>query len=157
MTFYKHFKNKHDVVKHILTAWFDDWFRKLGEVSGLDCPFAEKVGKMLEYKLELAEKLSPEFVDDLYHINPELQTFMDTWYEAFYRRLWEFFTDAQKGGHIRPDIKPEFIMYFVDRLNDMFGDKKLVDLYGDYGELTREMFNLFYYGILLKPGGSENS
>jgi hypothetical protein len=48
-------------------------------------------------------------------------------------------------------------MYVVDRMNEMFGDKRLTDLYPDYVELTREMFNFFYYGILSKPGDAANS
>ena len=151
MTFYKYFKNKQDLVGRILTSWFDEWHRKLDEVDALECPFPEKASTMMEYKLNLARKFSPEFIEDFYHLDADLNSFLEEWYRAAYGRLREFFTKAQGEGIIRPDIKPEFIMYIVDRLNEMFGDKRLADLYPNYGELTREMFNFFYNGILSQP------
>ena len=157
MTFYKYFKNKQDLVKQVLTDWFNDWHRKLDDVDALACSFPEKAEMMMEYKLELARKFSPEFIEDFYHLDADLNSFLEERYRAAYGRLREFFMKAQGDGTIRPDIKPEFIMYIVDRMNEMFGDKRLSDLYPDYGELTQEMFNLFYYGILSKPGDSASS
>lgn len=157
MTFYKYFKNKLDLVKRILTSWFEDWYRKLDDVDAQECSFQEKASMMMEYKLELAQKFSPDFIEDFYHLDPELNSFLEGWYRAAYGRLREFFTKAQSEGTIRSDIKPEFIMYVVDRMNEMFGDKRLADLYPGYGELTREMFNFFYFGILSKPGDRASS
>jgi AcrR family transcriptional regulator len=92
MTFYKYFKNKLDLIKRILISWFDDWHRKLDDVDGLECSFPEKARMMMEYKLDLAQKFSPDLIEDFYHLDPGLNFFLDELYKAAYERLCTWWT-----------------------------------------------------------------
>ena len=55
------------------------------------------------------------------------------------------FRKAQRQGHIRPGVKPEFLMVFLDILADLAVDERLVRLYPSPKELGSELMNLFFY------------
>jgi len=57
---------------------------------------------------------------------------------------------AQKNGDIRSDIKPEFILYIITKLTEMYRDENLLKMYDTPTCLTKEVINFFFYGILEK-------
>ena len=66
--------------------------------------------------------------------------------------ITNWYLKAQKDGDIRKDIKPEFIVYFLNHLMEMAKDEKLLNLYDNPHELIMELTNFFFYGLL--PGDS---
>jgi hypothetical protein len=60
----------------------------------------------------------------------------------------QFLVEAQKEGYIRAEVRPEFILIVVNKLNELVEDERLKALYPNYVELSREVFNFVYYGIL---------
>ena len=76
MTFYKYFGNKIELLQHIWQNWFDEGYGRLEEIDAMDIPFKDKMGLLIEYKMELLEKIGPEFVDEVLHAAPELAAFM---------------------------------------------------------------------------------
>jgi len=143
MTFYKYFANKIDLVKHIAYAGLEKGYKKLNEVEAMPVPFTEKLRTMLEYRLEGIAKMSTDFINE----------FMQTEFyvpinRAWIQRIIQFLADAQKRGDIRPEIHPEFILIMMNKLQELADDEHLKSLYPDYVELSREIFNFLYYGIL---------
>ena len=69
-------------------------------------------------------------------------------HKAWIQRVIEFLADAQKRGEIRPEIHPEFILIIINKLQELSDDEHLKSLYPNYVELSREIFNFLYYGIL---------
>jgi len=57
------------------------------------------------------------------------------------------YIEAQKKGDIRKDIKPEFIIYFLNHMYDMIKDEQLIAMYKSPGELATELIKFFFYGI----------
>ena len=55
---------------------------------------------------------------------------------------------AQKRGDIRKDIKPEFILYFLNHMITMTDDDQLSSLYSSPQDMIMELTNFFFYGIL---------
>jgi len=58
------------------------------------------------------------------------------------------YSEAQARGDIRPDIKPEFIMYILNKMIAMISDEELAKLYDSPRDITAELTNFFFYGIL---------
>ena len=60
----------------------------------------------------------------------------------------EDYLKAQKSGDVRPDIKPEFILYFLNYMFEMVRDEQLAKLYDSPQSLIMELVSFFFYGIL---------
>ena len=61
--------------------------------------------------------------------------------------VYNDYLEAQKRGDIREDIKPEFIIYFLNKIYDMIKDENLVKMYEDPSQLAVELIKFFFYGI----------
>jgi hypothetical protein len=56
--------------------------------------------------------------------------------------------EAQKIGEIRNDVKPEFMLYFLNNLTEILTDKRLVDIYPNPEQMIADVMNFFFYGIM---------
>ena len=151
MTFYRYFTNKIELVKHIWTGWFNGGIARLAEIKAMEVPFAEKVGLLLEYKMEFLSAVSPELVSDLLHRNPELEDFVQELRGRGRQAFCQFLVEAQEKGDMRAGVRPEFVMVVMDRLHDMADDPHLLSIYSDPVELIAEINNFLFYGILPPP------
>ncbi len=98
---------------------------------------------MQDYKLELTAKMSTDFIEDIFRMD-----FYQASAHAWKQRVMQFLTDAQKRGDIRPEVRPEFILVLLNKLTELVNDESVKHLYADYVELTREIWNFFYYGLV---------
>ena len=62
---------------------------------------------------------------------------------------------AQKKGDVRPDINPNFILYYLDKILEMAKDENLMRLYKSPPDLINELTRFFFYGIL--PRGKNST
>lgn len=143
MTFYRYFTNKIDLVKYISYAWLEKGEKKLAEVRATDIPFPEKLQIMLGYRLQVMATMSTEFIEEYMQLD-----FYVPIQQAWLQRVVQFLAEAQREGYIRPGVRPEFILIVVNKLNELVEDEYLKSLYPNYVELSREVFNFLYYGIL---------
>ena len=151
MTFYKHFKNKIDLVKCIIDQITEEATVKYQKIMAQDIPFEEKVLQSIHLKMEQTEDMSSEFFDDYYlHADPELSKFLMEKINYSLALVLKDYIDAQKRGDIRKDIKPEFIMYFLNKMMDMVKDEQLVKTYEHPQDLIMEVTNFFFYGIMTR-------
>ena len=151
MTFYKHFKNKTEVVKVIIAKITTDAIEKYKAIMAQDIPFAEKISQSIDLKMEQTSEMSHEFFDDYYlHAEPELKEFLNEKIQQSLVLIYNDYTAAQKRGEIRKDIKPEFIIYFLNKMMEMVQDKQLESQYANPQDLIMEVTNFFFYGIM--PG-----
>ena len=151
MTFYKYFPNKIELIKYLWNSWFDEGYGKLDEINAMNIPFTEKLRLMIEWKMGFIEEMSPEFIEEYIHVDPELERFMQDYLQKSYKRFMGYITDWQKKGYIRPEIRPEFFIAVLDKVQEMFGDDNLRKLYSDHVEFTHELHNFFFYGIVPRP------
>ncbi|MEJ2722431.1 MAG: TetR/AcrR family transcriptional regulator [bacterium] len=147
MTFYKHFPNKLELLKHIWTTWIDEGYARLEEIDEMDIPFPAKLQKLIEYKSEQLAKMSWEYLDELLHSNPEMMAFFRETQEKNVRLFMTFLEKAQARGDMRP-IRPELFLAVLDKLNDIARDENLISLYRDHVEFVREIQLFLFYGIL---------
>lgn len=156
MTFYKHFKNKMELIKYILNFIFDKSLKKYREIMDSDLPFPEKVKKTLDLKMEQSQDISNEFMNDyIRHADPEMLEFLNQIQSKNLKMIVNDYVEAQKKGDIRKDIKPEFIMYFLNQMFVMMKDESLEKLYSNPQDLIMEFINFFFYGVLPRDGKNE--
>ncbi len=149
MTFYKHFKNKMELIKYLLNFIFDASLKKYREIMDSDIPFSDKVKKTIDLKMEQSQDISSEFMDDyIRHADPEMLQFLNEIKTKNLTMIVNDYTEAQKNGEIRSDIKPEFILYFLNHMFEMTKDENLGKMYSNPQDLIMEMTNFFFYGVL---------
>jgi len=149
MTFYKHFKNKADLVRFIMLEMSKHSLDMHNEIMSMDIPFVEKVQKSIQLKLEGTENISEEFFQDIHRQNDdELKKIIHNQMLSNIKTVTGWYVAAQKNGDVRPDIKPEFILYILNHLMEMVKDDKLVQLYDNPQDLVMELTSFFFYGIL---------
>lgn len=149
MTFYKYFKNKNELVRHIFDQIAQEALDRYNGIMAQDVWYSEKAKQIIQMKLDQAEVMSTEFIRDFLHsADPEIAA----WYQKIVQeRMGLFlrhFKEAQENGDIRSDVKPEFILYMINRMIEMVDDDRLVQLYDTPKELTHEVMNFLFYGIL---------
>ena len=147
MTFYKYFDNKIDLLRHIWERWFDEGYRTLDEIDEMDIPFAEKMKRLVDYKMYLVSKMSPEFLGEVMHVSPELGEFIGEMRAKNLSRFMEFVERAQRRGDMR-NMRPEFFLAVMNRLQELVFDDELARSYPDRLELIRDVHNFLFFGIL---------
>jgi len=148
-TFYKHFNNKIELVKRIIDWITKESMGKYHEIMSQDIPFEEKIVQSVRLKMEQTNEMSDEFYNDyLLHADPELSAYLGEKITEGISMIIKDYTDAQKRGDIRGDIKPEFIMYFLNHMVTMAEDPNLLAQYQNPQDLIMELTNFFFYGVL---------
>ncbi len=149
MTFYKHFKNKMELIKYLLNHIYDKAIKQYREIMDSDIPFHEKVKKTLDFKMEQSKNISNEFMNDyVRHADPEMVKFLNQKKDENLKMIVNDYIQAQKNGDIRKDIKPEFILYILNHLQEMIKDEQLEKIYDNPQDVIMEFTNFFFYGIL---------
>jgi AcrR family transcriptional regulator len=149
MTFYHYFPDKSHVAEAVVNRLIDDMIGTFKRIMDQDVPYSRKIAEFIDIKLNKADGMSKAFVQDLF-MSPYPRI-----HELFRRRSEENlqialneFRQAQRQGHIRPGVNPEFLMVFLDILTELAVDERLVRLYSSPRELGSELMNLFFYGII---------
>lgn len=149
MTFYKHFKNKNELVKTMVIGMTNEAMIKYRSLMDKDIPFEDKVRETIHMKFEGTDQMSQEFLSDyLTHAEPGMQEFIHQRGQEIYGIVVGDYAEAQKRGEIRQDIKIEFILWYLNKMLDLIGDEELEKMYGSPQELIMEMVNFFFYGIM---------
>ena len=151
VTFYKYFQNKEGLALHILKKLTDESMKEYHEIMESDDVYEEKVRKLILMKIRGSDHLSHELLKDLYSGEfPEIMKLLMTLSTESLQMIEKDFRDARERGDIRKDVKIEFIMYMLAKMQDLINDPGLENIYPDSGEAISEMIRFFFYGILPK-------
>jgi AcrR family transcriptional regulator len=149
MTFYKHFANKTKLALYVFEKVFQVAREKYDRLMAEDLPFIEKSRGILELKLDATKGFSDEIMQEMYvQPIPEVAAFMQEQIQLSFKKVREDFARAQKKGEIRQDIKIDFIIYFMNHMLEMLKDDNFTQLYSTVQELSAELLNFFFYGIM---------
>jgi AcrR family transcriptional regulator len=149
MTFYKHFSNKIDLILYIIGNIADEAIAEYQQIMQSDILYSEKVKKIIRMKIKQGESYSRELYSDLMQNPvPEVQVFIQKLQQENIERVTNDLKNAQEKGEIRSDLKPELIIYILNKMTDWTKDDELLDMFDDLSELTSEVMNFFFYGIL---------
>lgn len=149
MTFYRFFENKLDLAKTLLDLIYDEGIREYKEIMAKDIPFTEKVKQTLASKFKNSQDIGKEFLIDIYKNKTlGLIDYIEVRGAVMLEMVLDDYEQAQKDGYIRKGIKREFIAYQLYKMREMMIDPKLLDLYETPQELTMELTNYLFYGLL---------
>lgn len=149
MTYYKYFSNKTAIAKYIIEDITESSFKTYKEILASEISYDQKVKKMIELKLENSNNISQELFYDLYkNTDEEIARTIEAIKDKMFASYLEDFRNAQISGDIRSDIKPEFILFFLNKITEMMTASELVSMYPDPKNLVAEIINLFFYGIM---------
>ena len=153
MTFYKHFKNKMELIIYLINHITDKAMKQYREIMDSNIPFPEKVKKSIALKLESSKDMSNEFYDDyVRHADKEMLALLHEKSNEMMGAILNDYIEAQKNGEIRQDIKPEFILYFLNHLLEMGKDERLEKIYNNPQDMIMEFINFFFYVVLQRDG-----
>ena len=149
MTCYKYFGNKTAIAKYLIVDMFESGIKAYKEIYNSDIPYEEKVKKMVDLKMSNAHEMSQELLDDIYkYQDEELYETIETIKKRMLGIYLGDIREAQKIGEIRNDVKPEFMLYFLNPLTDMLTELRLVGIYSNPEQMIIEVMNFFFYGIM---------
>jgi AcrR family transcriptional regulator len=149
MTCYKYFSNKTAIAKYLIEELFESGVKSYKEIYNRDITYEEKVKKLIDLKMSNAHEMSQELLDDIYkYQDEELSETIEDIKERMIGIYLDDIREAQKEGEIRTDIKPEFMLYFLNNLTEMLTDQRLVGLYPNPEQMIIEVMSFFFYGIM---------
>lgn len=149
MTFYKHYRDKLHTAEAVINRLSNEMVGSFLGIMRRDVCYRERIREFIELKLARTNDMSAAFIREILaspytELHAVLRRQLD---ENLALAVTEF-REAQKAGHIRPDIKPEFLIAFMNVMTDLVVDERLSRLFPTPGELVAELMNLFFYGIL---------
>lgn len=149
MTFYRHFDDKVDLAKKSMKQSADEALAQYRAIMDQDIPFHEKIKQAALLKMEGTKDISEELLADVYK-NPELglMPYLQEVGQESMRVMMEDYIKAQQEGEVRKDLNPQFILYFLNKMNEMMADPALDGMYATPNDRIMEIFNFFFYGIL---------
>lgn len=149
VTFYKYFTNKEDLLYNILKELTDESLKEYREIMESDTVFEQKVKQTILLKIKNTDRISHELLNDVYSGDfPKIKNYMQKVSKESFSMIEDDYRKAQEKGYIRNDLKIEFIMYMLNRMQEIVSNPHLESLYHDSGELISELINYFFYGIL---------
>ncbi|APQ16119.1 TetR/AcrR family transcriptional regulator [Maribacter hydrothermalis] len=149
MTFYRNFENKLNVAEVVLKKLADKGLSDYNNIMTLDIQFNEKIHRIVQMKYDSSENLSEDFIKDIYGAeDPKLKNILNEAQVKSSVVLHKDFSNAQKSGEIRQDLKIDFVIYMINSLNEKLVDDRLTSMYGNTQELAVELTNFIFYGIM---------
>ena len=156
MTWYKYFSNKTAIAKYLIEDMFESGIKAYKEIYHSDISYEEKVKKMLDLKMSNSHEMSQELLDDIYkNQDEELSETIETIKKRMIGIYLDDIREAQKIGEIRNDVKPEFMLYFLNNLTEMLTDQRLVSIYSNPQQMISEVMTFFFYGIMPRKNGKK--
>ena len=154
MTCYKYFSNKTAIAKYLIEDMFESGIKAYKEIYHSDISYEEKVKKMLDLKMSNSHEMSQELLDDIYkNQDEELSETIETIKKRMIGIYLDDIREAQKIKEIRDDVKPEFMLYFLNNLTEMLNDQRLVSIYSNPQQMISEVMTFFFYGIMPRKDG----
>ncbi|MFA7137737.1 MAG: hypothetical protein WC151_04395, partial [Bacteroidales bacterium] len=89
--------------------------------------------------------------EELYvHPDKEIQNFLTEATTNTMQIVLKDMQESQKKGEIRDDLRPHFILWYLNKLTEMIKEENLPEHFGDPKEIIRETLTMFYYGVLAR-------
>lgn len=154
VTIYNYFGSKDqlvfDVVKNFTEAIFEDYQKILKQ----PVPFKEKLERMIEQEMKVAETINADFIMSLLESNPEFKQY----YAEFTEKrampfFFQFVEEGKKEGYVDPSLSQETIaFYFQMYYKELMSHPELYIDEEKKRKFTKEILQLFFYGLV----GKEN-
>jgi len=150
MTFYKYFGNKIDLAEYIIFKILEDAQLEFDNIFNLSNSFADKINQFIKIKMVYAHRFSKEFYLDFLNLSPKIHNKILKYTERNQSTFINLIEQAQRNGEVRKDISIKFITFMQNHIFELIEDKRLFALYNNLEELTLDVVNFYFYGIMGK-------
>ena len=140
MTFYKHFRNKVDLVRNIHDELVERGFSTFDEINSRDIPFPEKIDAMGLWKQQYMSRLNAGFFEQMLDVRHTMAEYK--------RRYLSNIRTAQQMGELRADVDAEIVWLFVERAGEILRDGGWKAVCSDLGDAQRQLRTMLWYGLL---------
>lgn len=148
MTFYKFFRNKNDLALQLIINMLDEGQVEFNDIISRDLPFSEKIELFIQFKLNYGKRFSKEFYQDFIGYTQEIHDFVLERSQQGIQQMKDLFREAQQKGELKKDLNLEFLSFMLDHLLELREDPRLLSIFPNMYELTRDWLNLFFYGVM---------
>ncbi|GLR19479.1 TetR/AcrR family transcriptional regulator [Portibacter lacus] len=151
MTFYRNFSNKHELALLIFKGVVAENVNSYNAIMSSEQTFPDKVKDLLDLKRRESKNMSVEFMEDVYSGDNEfayLKNYISEYSSKFLVQLKGDFKTAQDEGFIRSDMNVDFIIFMLQKFQNVAEDPSLRKIYSSTEDLAMEVANLFFYGIM---------
>jgi AcrR family transcriptional regulator len=152
MSFYRSFENKFAIAKEVFRTEIRGRMQEYQTIFDSDDPFVDKMEAIIHLKLQHADQIGIEFIQDLIaYDDKDFQRFMAEMQRENNQMIMAFFRKAQENGDIRKDLRLELIPILAQSLSNMASNEPLAAMFPSTRELIKEMTTFFFYGIVSHP------
>jgi len=150
MTFYKYFKNKTELAEHIIYSILDKAQIEFDSIWKQLSTFEHKINQFIKLKMRYAKKFSKEFFIDFMSLSPKIEKKIIGYSQQNQITFFNMIEQAQKAGSVRNDISINFMSYMLNQFMELREDENFIALYENLEDLTKDMINFYFYGIMGK-------
>ncbi|WP_439238520.1 TetR/AcrR family transcriptional regulator [Lonepinella sp. BR2919] len=150
VTFYKHFKNKKDLLKQLFTEQKDEMKACFEQLLNQENRLDVVINQILVMQQQAMQTLysQPVLYDLQHHKDPELTEFFAQLEQEKYQFMHAFFSQLQKNKIIRDDFPVLLIEVFIRKIDELKKDPDLAQCYqGKEQQFLKDVLSLLMYGI----------
>ena len=97
-----------------------------------------------------AKKFSKEFLGDFMNLSPKIHDKVLDYSRKNQITFIKLIEQAQSKGVIRNDVSIDIITLMLNHFIELRDDKRFLNLYGNVEDITSDMLNFFFYGVMGK-------
>ena len=150
MTFYKYFKNKTELAEYIIFSILDIAQKEFDSIWKEISTFQYKIDQFIKLKMIYAKKFSKEFLGDFMNLSPKIHGKVLDYTRKNQITFIKLIEQAQSKGVIRNDVSIDIITLMLNHFIELRDDKRFLNLYGNVEDITSDMLNFFFYGVMGK-------
>lgn len=150
MTFYKYFSNKTELAEYIIFSILDNAQKEFDSIWKEIPTFEYKIDQFIKLKMIYAKKFSKEFLLDFMNLSPKIHDKVSDYSRKNQITFIKLIEQAQSNGIIHNDVSIDFITFMLNHLMDLVETKELFELYDNVEDITLDMINFYFYGIMGK-------
>ncbi len=111
-------------------------------------PFIDKIKGIVNHLIKTSEELEDIFLDEMWGTNEDFMLFFNALKMGSYQLISDFIRQGQEEGVIRKTLKPEVILYLIEKFQEMLNNDRIKCMAPDPHERLDMMLNLMFYGII---------
>ena len=150
MTFYKYFKNKTELAEYIIFSILDIAQKEFDSIWKEISTFQYKIDQFIKLKMIYAKKFSKEFLGDFMNLSPKIHGIVLDYTRKNQITFIKLIEQAQSKGVIRNDVSIDIITLMLNHFIELRDDKRFLNFYGNVEDITSDMLNFFFYGVMGK-------
>jgi len=147
MTFYKHFRNKEDLVLQIIKHLYEGAIDEGKTILKSSKPHRERIADLLEWKIQMLDQFTPPMLLDMKDFDPALMHFIQEKSSESLSLFEDFIKDGQKDGVFRENLNIGFLMHIFQILSNSFFSENLEQYFTSYEDYIREYLDFLFYGL----------